>query len=185
MLPPAPQFLECCRMLRSCCALLVVLWHTGPSDDIRHINTVISSRYISSEVIPPAPRPSKPATAVEGSECGCPRPTLRAIRMPTQGNKGELLPTDRQVSDLNVGMLLLVKPRSQPARCRPGVLDGNFAEDLLASDAQGRPGFVLDRGGAFDGTSTAQATFTPKGGCCGTSLRSTGCCRASGACIRV
>ncbi|KAL4442720.1 hypothetical protein ABPG77_006714 [Micractinium sp. CCAP 211/92] len=49
------------------------------------------------------------------------------------------------------------------AYARPGVLDGNFAEDLLASDAHGRPGFVLDRGGAFDGTSTAQATFTPEG----------------------
>lgn len=49
------------------------------------------------------------------------------------------------------------------AYARPGVLDGNFAEELLASDAKGRPGFVLDRGGAFDGTSTAKATFTAQG----------------------
>lgn len=47
--------------------------------------------------------------------------------------------------------------------CRPGVLDGNYAEELLASDAHGRSGFVLDRGGAFDGTTTAQAAFTAQG----------------------
>ncbi|KAL4424245.1 hypothetical protein ABPG75_001546 [Micractinium tetrahymenae] len=46
---------------------------------------------------------------------------------------------------------------------RPGVLDGNFAEDLLAADAKGRPGFVLDRGGAFAATTTTQATFTAQG----------------------
>lgn len=73
-------------------------------------------------------------------------------------------PSDKcsAVSDSNVGMPLPVKPRD-PVCCRPGVLDGNFAEELLASDAKGRPGFVLDRGGAFDGTSTAKATFTAQG----------------------
>ena len=49
-----------------------------------------------------------------------------------------------------------------PAR-RRGVCQGNFAEELLAADAAGRPGYLLDRGAAFDGTTTSRAAFTPDG----------------------
>lgn len=59
------------------------------------------------------------------------------------------------------------------ASCRKGVCQGNYAEELLAADAAGRP-FVLDRGAGgapFQGQSTTAATYTPAGG------RRAGCSR--------
>lgn len=48
-------------------------------------------------------------------------------------------------------------------RCRKGVCQGNYAEELLSADYRGRPGFLLDKAGAFAGTSTSRAAFTPQG----------------------
>lgn len=40
--------------------------------------------------------------------------------------------------------------RTTPPARRRGVAVGNYAEEVLSSDFAGRPGFVLDRGGAFE-----------------------------------
>ena len=55
--------------------------------------------------------------------------------------------------------LLLLLPA--PA-CRQGVREGNYAEEVLARDAGGRP-YLLDRGAAFDAATTFRAAFTPEG----------------------
>lgn len=40
---------------------------------------------------------------------------------------------------------------------------GNYAEEILAADARGRPGFLLDKGGSFAASTTARDAFTPDG----------------------
>ena len=55
--------------------------------------------------------------------------------------------------------LLLLLPA--PA-CRQGVREGNYAEEVLARDAGGRP-YLLDPGAAFDAATTSRAAFTPDG----------------------
>jgi hypothetical protein len=42
------------------------------------------------------------------------------------------------------------------------VREGNYAEEVLARDAGGRP-YLLDRGAAFDAATTFRAAFTPEG----------------------
>lgn len=40
---------------------------------------------------------------------------------------------------------------------------GNYAEEILASDAHGRPGFLLDKGGSFAASTTARDAFRADG----------------------
>ena len=40
---------------------------------------------------------------------------------------------------------------------------GNFAEEILAADSKGRPGYLLDKGGAFSGQTTSQAAYCAEG----------------------
>ncbi|PSC74052.1 flagellar associated [Micractinium conductrix] len=46
---------------------------------------------------------------------------------------------------------------------RSGVTVGNFAEEILAADSKGRPGYLLDKGGAFSGQTTSQAAYCAEG----------------------
>ncbi|KAL4853149.1 hypothetical protein ACK3TF_005843 [Chlorella vulgaris] len=56
---------------------------------------------------------------------------------------------------------------------RRGVCEGNYAEELLAGDARGRPsGYVLDRGGTFSSETTSGAAFKLAPGKAGQELAS-------------
>lgn len=46
---------------------------------------------------------------------------------------------------------------------RAGVHAGNYAEEILAADARGRPGFLLDKGGCFAASTTTREAFTADG----------------------
>lgn len=40
---------------------------------------------------------------------------------------------------------------------------GNYAEEILAADAHGRPGFLLDKGGSFAASTTTRDAFRADG----------------------
>ena len=42
---------------------------------------------------------------------------------------------------------------------RRGVCAGNYAEEILAADARGRPGYLLDRGGSFAASTTSREAY--------------------------
>ncbi|PRW60959.1 flagellar associated [Chlorella sorokiniana] len=46
---------------------------------------------------------------------------------------------------------------------RKGVCAGNYAEEILAADVHGRPGFLLDKGGSFAASTTSREAFTADG----------------------
>lgn len=58
------------------------------------------------------------------------------------------------------GLYILGTPHQT---CRHGVNVGNFAEDILAADCHGAPGFPLRTGAHFVGESEAAASFTAAG----------------------